>query len=107
MTEPLDLDALKRQVDEERCLGPGDFAILVADLREARDKLEMWKKRGSVLAEGLAEACKDQGRILTALAMVVNATEDTMSSPGEAASWARTGDMQGYIDTAKELLAGE
>ncbi len=48
--------------------------------------------------------CSDLKLVRKALTALVNAVEDAMETPEEAASWARTGDMNDYIRRADKSL---
>ncbi len=66
-------------------------------------RLQHWTPEHTI-GQWLGDAQKRLDAAKAALAALVNAVEDAMETPEEAASWARTGDMNGYLADARAVL---
>lgn len=64
---------------------------------------KLWRAVCQLADQRNLEAAEVDG-LKDALRSLTAAVDDAMESPSEAASWAKTGDMQGYIDKARRSL---
>ncbi len=66
-------------------------------------RTQLHRDRRLLLTE-VRELLAENRRLRKALQSLTAAINDAMESPSEAASWAETGDMKGYIDKARRAL---